>query len=477
VTPSISFIVLVIVLGTLAFGWGFYRRQQRKRPLEPGGTPGSVPLPGKQVTALRTRLGSALVALSFAGLTLLLSSQPPALAASAQQLHTSGRNSLPLGGVIQSGNYLVVGGVIHTGYYMESADGQYFAILQSDGNFVLNRGSGPSNNLGSYWATNTGGHSGGQFFALMGDDGNFCVLPGTDPVNITGPSLWCNPHSSLPQGNYFVTIQKDGNLCVYHGTSPSNSGSAVWCSGTAAVGAKFSNVSGNNQTQPLAGMALGTPTAVFAPLSVTLTDNIGNPLAGKQINWSVGNRPIAMTVALAPGSGSATSTTDANGVATLNQMQGSSAWVSHAAGAFNIVASSGSASVTFNLTVGGSPSLSTTIVAGNNQSVARTGTQDPGGDANFAPLQVKVLNSNGTPASGVNVGFQVGSTPSGMACDLNPDGAKSTVVTTDANGIATLNRLYGVSVVCYYASGPFTVLASTTGGSPTPVTFNETVSS
>jgi len=49
------------------------------------------------------------------------------------------------------------------------------------------------------------------------------------------------------------------------------------------------------------------------------------------------------------------------------------------------------------------------------------------------------------------------------------------VVTTDANGIATLNGMNGNSMECSYASGPFTIVVSTTGGGQ--ITFNETVSS
>ena len=49
------------------------------------------------------------------------------------------------------------------------------------------------------------------------------------------------------------------------------------------------------------------------------------------------------------------------------------------------------------------------------------------------------------------------------------------MVTTDANGIATLNQLNGNSMQCFDASGSFTVVVSTTGGGQ--ITFNETVSS
>jgi hypothetical protein len=177
------------------------------------------------------------------------------------------------------------------------------------------------------------------------------------------------------------------------------------------------------------------------------------------------------------GSTSATSTTDTNGIATLNQLDGSSASAYYANGSFTIVATSGSASVTFNLTVGGTPSslLSTTIIAGNNQSVARTGSQYPGGIATFAPLQVKVLNANGQQASGVQVGFKAVNTPQGMGVQFTPSTLGGTFVITDANGIGTVNQLNGNSMQCFNGSGPFTIAVYTTGGGQ--ITFNETVSS
>jgi hypothetical protein len=118
--------------------------------------------------------------------------------------------------------------------------------------------------------------------------------------------------------------------------------------------------------------------------------------------------------------------------------------------------------------------------------VARTGTGAPDGSgiASFAPLQVKVLNPNGTPAKGVEVGFSIFDSnglplmPFGMECQLQPDGSPFSVAITDSNGIATLNQFSsGNSIFCYYNSGPFTVLAYTAGGSTTPVIFHETVSS
>ena len=192
-TPSIYFIVLVIVLGTLALGWSFYRRQQFKRAPEPGYTSRSVSLPGKHMPALRTRLGSALVALSFAGLTLLLGPQPHALAA---------------GGCTQPFGY----DVPHLDIDQYLTDGQYLVS-------ACDRNS-----------------SGGHYFAIMQSDGNFCTYKGTGPSNNQG-YVWCIRNTALPQGNYFAIMQSDGNFVVYKGTGPSDNQGVVWATGTYGSGA------------------------------------------------------------------------------------------------------------------------------------------------------------------------------------------------------------------------------------------------
>jgi hypothetical protein len=108
--------------------------------------------------------------------------------------------------------------------------------------------------------------------------------------------------------------------------------------------------------------------------------------------------------------------------------------------------------------------LKASLIAGNFQSVSRTGTDLPGGKANFSPLQVKVVTASGEPAAGVKVTFSVASKPSEMVVELDPAGGSSAVVTTDANGIATLNLLGGNSLSCHSASGALLINAATEGG-------------
>ena len=201
-TLSIYFIVLVIVLGTLALGWSFYRRQQYKPAPERGRSSHSMPLPGKHTPALRTRLGSALVALSFAGLTLLLGPQPHALAASASpQIQTT----------LTAGQYLTNDHWLVAGPGTESSGGNYFALMQDDGNFVVYKGTGPTDNHGVVWATGTGGHPNTAWFAIMQGDGNFCVYHGTGPSNNLG-ALWCSGTNG--SGATQARLDDDGNFII-----------------------------------------------------------------------------------------------------------------------------------------------------------------------------------------------------------------------------------------------------------------------
>nr|WKF56047.1 hypothetical protein HUO10_000491 [Paraburkholderia busanensis] len=77
--------------------------------------------------------------------------------------------------------------------------GQYFLILQADGNFVLYKNGSP------IWYTNTQGR--GVTSAWVQNDGNFSLY------NDAGASLW----SSGTNGNYgaYFAFQPDGNLVVY----------------------------------------------------------------------------------------------------------------------------------------------------------------------------------------------------------------------------------------------------------------------
>lgn len=58
----------------------------------------------------------------------------------------------------------------------------------------------------------------GQFCAVMQSDGNLCVYEGT-PDNL-GTFRWGWTDWSRNQDDYFTITQSDGNLCVYWGSGP-----------------------------------------------------------------------------------------------------------------------------------------------------------------------------------------------------------------------------------------------------------------
>jgi hypothetical protein len=202
VTPSIYFIILVIVLGTLALGWSFYRQQFKPAP-EPGGTSCSVSLPGKHVTALRVRLGSALVALSLLGLTLLLGPIPSAWAAVSHPRDVIGP-SLTSNEFIQAGQYL------------ESDNGQYAAKLEDNGLFHLYHVDSTGNLTTVYWSSNAAWYNNNPYFAIMQDDGNFVVYHGSGPSNNLGV-VWATNTVNPGTGTSGTGTSGTGGSCCSSG--------------------------------------------------------------------------------------------------------------------------------------------------------------------------------------------------------------------------------------------------------------------
>ena len=108
-----------------------------------------------------------------------------------------------------------------------SGKGESFAIMQSDGNFVIYKGSGPSDNKGALWNSKTFGK--GESFAIMQDDGNFVVYKGSGPSDNKG-ALWNSKTGG--KGESFAIMQDDGNFVVYKGSGPSDNKGALWNSKT-----------------------------------------------------------------------------------------------------------------------------------------------------------------------------------------------------------------------------------------------------
>lgn len=87
--------------------------------------------------------------------------------------------------------------------------GQFFAIMQSDGNFCVYKGTGPQDNQGWVWGTQVTIPGGGRCFAIVEDDGSFCIYQGTGPNDPQG-LLW----STQTAGS--ALIQKYAPLVYLH---------------------------------------------------------------------------------------------------------------------------------------------------------------------------------------------------------------------------------------------------------------------
>lgn len=102
------------------------------------------------------------------------------------------------------GNVLPVNHALSSGQELDSANNQFRAVMQGDGNFVVYKGAA------AVWATGTNGKSTVAGVFMQGD-GNLCV---------NGPSaaVWCN-FSNRGAGSYFLMLRNSGDLEVYSGAS------------------------------------------------------------------------------------------------------------------------------------------------------------------------------------------------------------------------------------------------------------------
>ena len=140
---------------------------------------------------------------------------------------------------MDKGSFLKTGEFLGVGDYLVSDNKSYFAVMQSDGNLAVYKGTDPSHpdrnapNNGFVWGSVQAGRypaNQGQYFAVMQSDGNLAVYKGTDPSHPdrNAPNngfVWGSVQDGrypASQGQYFVVMQGDGNLAVYKGTDPSH---------------------------------------------------------------------------------------------------------------------------------------------------------------------------------------------------------------------------------------------------------------
>ena len=108
-----------------------------------------------------------------------------------------------------------------TNQYLKSKNGQFIAILQEDGNFVLyNRDKGGK----ADFASNTYSKPTNQ--VQLRNDGHITVIDKSNPGN----PYW-KSRRNTDGGECFLVMQDDGNLVGYrgtHDTHPNNAYFSAW---------------------------------------------------------------------------------------------------------------------------------------------------------------------------------------------------------------------------------------------------------
>jgi len=122
---------------------------------------------------------------------------------------------------------------LRTNQYLVSSNNAFFAIMQSDGNFCVYRGSGPNDNHGYVWGTQVAPGP-NEYFAIMQSDGNFCVYLGSGPSDNRG-YVWGTQELRGPL-NYAAYMEDDATFCVKtKGGGKRPRYDLVWSSGVKAA--------------------------------------------------------------------------------------------------------------------------------------------------------------------------------------------------------------------------------------------------
>jgi hypothetical protein len=106
---------------------------------------------------------------------------------------------------------------------LESDSSKYFAIMQSDGNFVV-YSTGQTNGRGRdfpIWASNTNGKGRKPFRTVMQKDGNLVVYDATNSPK------WASNTNGREKEPYNLIMQDDGNLVLY-----AKDNKPIWASNT-----------------------------------------------------------------------------------------------------------------------------------------------------------------------------------------------------------------------------------------------------
>jgi hypothetical protein len=252
-----------------------------------------------------------------------------------------------------------------------------------------------------------------------------------------------DPQATLPANYTFTTV--DAGVHVFSATLKTVGIQSITASDTVASSINGSQTgiaivtgsasvlalnSGNNQVG-----AAGTQLA--NPLSVLVTDNIGNPVTGITVTWAVssGGGSVGNVSTVSNGSGVATTS------ATLGTTGGLNTFTATVAGLTG-------SPVTFSAT--GAKNLA--LNAGNNQ----TGTA---GNLLPIPIAVKITDNASNPVAGITVTWSV----------ISGGGSVGNVSTvSNGSGVATTTATLGST------AGPNSFRATVTGMTGSPVSFSAT---
>jgi len=111
---------------------------------------------------------------------------------------------------------------LNQGVKLESTNKKYFAIMQTDGNFVL-YSAGSFNGKrkdNPIWASNTMRKGTGPYKVWMQNDGNLVVYDSKSPI-------WASNTSGKGKGPYKLLLQDDGNFVLYDSVN-----AVIWASNT-----------------------------------------------------------------------------------------------------------------------------------------------------------------------------------------------------------------------------------------------------
>ena len=263
------------------------------------------------------------------------------------------------------------------------------------------------------------------------------VVKDNEGTTLTRPVSWSSSDPavlSVDASSGLATAKTPGSVTIT-ATSEGKSGTAT-LSVIAGPPSKMTIVAGNNQS-----VAAGAAVPV-AP-SVKVTDAGDNPIANVQVTFAVASGGGTVT--------GASATTNASGIATVGSWT-----LGTTAGPNTLTVTSpalAGVSVTFQAAAGAGAAANLIAYTGNNQ----TGTA--GGNIP-SPPQVKVTDANGNFVAGFTVTFTPGAGSGSVT---------GGTAVTDAGGIATVG-----SWKLGTAPGPQTLIATASGLTGSPVTFNAT---